>query len=602
MFFVVDETLTADPVFGPLIQHVTAAKTAEGTGPVLAELEREGLLDPGARNRLEADRLQTYKGGGDAETAIAGLMGEIARLPLRDDHSFTVFLSGAHDAGAADEVPQGRALGLDMMPRRFGDRRAAVIFPREVMASCRRQIDRAAHAGAEFDYVAHRLTFTILHELGHLMNLPHPWQRDVFAASGMPAEPQARSWMNYGSLYPLGIANDFALAGFSGANRRNQTDAIARTNFLGALAKDVSFTTEERIHLFHAPHDRIAAGARTFVDAERQALRMQAPSTGSPLRLIIDGVTTSADGHEEVHLEDYGQLALHAMLQPPCGEVRLRLPVAEAGPTDGYPFRFGLDSLIWLFRQEFETRWTDSPPREQIRYDGALTALAPEVLRPAPHLRPETGGAPGAEWIEFVAPLPHLRTRVLMDGMIWCRSFSMQVIHITPDRRTLRSNVVRLLYDRVEEPAPFGAATTAIENILADETLPAVVEAALYYPTQPLDALPGVPELKARLATPLIREALTLHPARLGWLAWIVALLEAHRSLDAQVDSEEDRLGQLADLLALLPNARLRTMLERQVDTVGRVMSTVRSGGRIDQFKDRLTKTREDLRQRIPAI
>ncbi len=425
VFFVVDDTLLADPDLRALVEHVTAVPTVEGTGPVLSELSREGLLDPGSRRRLEADRLQTYAGGDRAEDAVAGLMGEIARLPLRDDNSFTIFLSGATDMGATDEVPLGRTLGLDMMPRRFGDRRAAIVFPRELVESCRRQIGPGADAEATFKYVAHRLTFTILHELGHLLNLPHPWQRDIFAASGMPAEPQARSWMNYASLYPLGIANDFALAGSADAGqRRKLTDKVAGANFAGELAEGVSFTREERIHLFHAPHDRIAAGARTFIDAERQALKVQAASSPSPLRLTIDGAAAIPGGGEEVRLDDYAQLTLAAMLQPPSGEVRLRLPIDDLGPVgvDGYPFRFGLDNLIWLFRQEYETLWSDAGPRAQIRYDGALMAIAPEVLRPAPHLNPDRGGAAGAEWVEFVAPLPHLRSRVLIDGLNWCRT------------------------------------------------------------------------------------------------------------------------------------------------------------------------------------
>ncbi len=107
-------------------------------------------------------------------------------------------------------------------------------------------------------------------------------------------------------------------------------------------------------------------------------------------------------------------------------------------------------------------------------------------------------------------------------------------------------------------------------------------------------------ELKARLASPEISDALLSHPARLGWLARIVAHLGLHQNLDAQLRTEDDLLSRLPDLLRLLPNQGARDMLLRQFDTVGPVMARLRAGDRAAMFQSRLTKSREDLNQWMP--
>jgi hypothetical protein len=236
-----------------------------------------------------------------------------------DDGSYVIILCDAVDDDESDDVPLGRTLGIDRLPRRFGARKAAVVFPKEIVRSFAKQNPNveAPYTGHE-EELAYRLRFTILHELGHLLNLPHPWQRDAFSQAQMTAEPAAATWMQYGSLFPLGAANAFPVDAHEDEDQRRELrHRLAAPHFrIGGKLREARFTEQERLHIFHAPYDRISAGGRTFIDGERE-VRMQAAD--ADLELVIEGAERNADGVMQVNLPRFANLGVNSAHMPPVG-------------------------------------------------------------------------------------------------------------------------------------------------------------------------------------------------------------------------------------------------------------------------------------------
>ena len=104
----------------------------------------------------------------------------------------------------------------------------------------------------------------ILHELAHLLNIPHPWQRQIGHRLLGEADPSTSSVTTYGPWNPIGPPLS------SYANTMESDDRFAylsgRRETFTALTSHSSYDAAEWRFIRHAPLDHIAQGGRTFVD------------------------------------------------------------------------------------------------------------------------------------------------------------------------------------------------------------------------------------------------------------------------------------------------------------------------------------------------
>jgi hypothetical protein len=169
---------------------------------------------------------------------------------------------------------------------------------------------RIAEIDRQREYV-----FTVVHEVGHALNLLHSFDK---------ARPSALSWMNYPHLYPRGYE---ANSGYNGSSEfwRQFPD---------------SFDKEELHHLHHASPREIAAGGFAFGAYEEGASRpiggiseprLTRPG-GNPLRAIGGVDLTVSPLKREYH---FGEPVFVRVGLKNEGDRALHIPDA-LDPTDGY--------------------------------------------------------------------------------------------------------------------------------------------------------------------------------------------------------------------------------------------------------------------------
>jgi hypothetical protein len=136
--------------------------------------------------------------------------------------------------------------------------------------------------------IARELMHVCVHELGHVFNLPHCWQRSLDRPS-FPSRPDAQSWMNYPERFPGGASAYWSRFAFE-------------------------FDKYELIHLRHAFRDNVIMGGEPFGssgaynrvedwDSEQQdrglRLKLLAPRTlaqGVPVTVGLELSTTAKEG------------------------------------------------------------------------------------------------------------------------------------------------------------------------------------------------------------------------------------------------------------------------------------------------------------------
>ena len=543
----------------------------------LRKAMQEAKLFGTLADRDDSDRARKIKfveaaeEGADADEIFQAYWEEVSTRPLKNSFTYRVFLSAADDEPGADLIPLGRTLGLNPTFRRQGTRQAAVIFPKEIVASYERQYDAFKFddgpANPDFEdhmnRLAFRVTFAIMHELAHMLNLPHPWQRAVFKESGMLSEPQALSWTNYGSFYPFGAANDFVYQRIKDQEERRRKASLRSRDTLDSDLCKAEFTAQEKMHLYHAAHDRIASGGRTFVDAERPELAMQPPvSNGArthQLELRLDG-QTDIDGVPTVTAQQYLFLPPSTTYQPLTGIVRLKWVASKDDPIDAdRVFRFGAGNLFLLVRQEFDFKWPYNETRATKIYEPGFALLDRRIVRPAPNLGvqkvdlTEADGTAAFCHHIYSAPLPLIPSRFFFDDFGGSTGFTMQALMISENEETIYSNQVLIRHEQNREPKPFGDQGDAVGTLLQSAMLPALADAALYYQKSDLNK---VSEVKALLDILLSDPIGTLVENRedLLWLAQLRAFVreraffnEAFRAArtDGQPDMIRDEVSGL---------------------------------------------------------
>ena len=262
-----------------------------------------------------------------------------------DPYSYAVLFS------SADEESFGTVLELNneqapLAKVRFG----AIIFLRPIV---RRILEQKPWEYWR-DHLSEIVAFvreTYIHEVGHLLNLPHTWQRGWFETPAMEGNSADMSIMTYGSRFPLG--------NFATADRYRRADGkksvirqyalddsiMAKTRAL----KETRFTPNEVRWLRHAPFDHISPGGPFFNARSTGDLQLGPKGGSSDFELSLELWDTQCD--KGVHVlesavsSDFNRQAIF-------GEVVLKV-TAEAAAKYPFHFAFQAPSLSLLMRAEY---------------------------------------------------------------------------------------------------------------------------------------------------------------------------------------------------------------------------------------------------------
>ena len=209
-----------------------------------------------------------------------------------DPYTFVILFSSKHDRS------YGTVPNLDRSKYPLSKVRAgAIVFVDKIIEEYKKK-EKARNGGGEIFWQEepHRteieriINRTYVHELGHLLNLPHTWQRGQFPSPPLPSNPAARTWMAYGSRFPLG---DFMIT-----SRKKLTDGDeeemevlkqedSRIATEDAL-RDVTFSDTEERWIWHAPFDHVSPGGPYFSQKPRAPLTLHSPTDVSDFELKLE--------------------------------------------------------------------------------------------------------------------------------------------------------------------------------------------------------------------------------------------------------------------------------------------------------------------------
>ena len=484
-----------------------------------------------------------------------------------DPYRYTTLLTTlVHKKGVSGVVP-----GLDGARPAQKPRNGAIVYIKQIVDNQLARHDLTAKTyfderGQPRDTFA-KLTATIeqrirlfyMHELGHMMNLPHPWQRDVFSTPELPAQPAARSLMNYGSLYPLG-----RLMEISRRRKTSDEDELTRLlradsdrSFAGPL-KNTIYTKVEVQWIRHAPFDFFVPGDNVFTQDLREDPRLAPPTSDKrPLLLDIWDAETDPDGTHVLsrrRSEDRTR-------QPVFGRVTFRVLPQFIG-ENYVPFTFQSPALTLAVRGEYDSR---SDP-DVIKFvqavplpfeaDNGLTGPDFAAATREVTIR-------GRVYQEFSCAIPLLQHPFFESftqnnpGFRPPDAFTLQVILRTSPRveggypQTFRSNKLRITFKR---PAVRGGQSAAPHpRILDHPEMPLLAEALgtfanggdiaglrRHHPHNYEAVVTPIKTLVADIKSLPLQEASTATPRFLRYLQNRLGDTEQTRALLAKSDAPDD--------------------------------------------------------------
>lgn len=396
----------------------------------------------GPRIALEITRGAPLVGDADSEERLTRL------APADDPLCYRMILSTEDCDGAFGTTP-GMTTGVQHMHNRLG----AVVQVAAIIAKARQEADDPETIKKQ---AAAEIRRIVLHELAHLMNLPHPWQRGRFDPLDLASDPASISVTNYPSLYPHGILARYVRQR-TAQNRqqwREMAWAEAGAAQSGALA-ELAFDAPEILHLRHAAYGQIAAGYSAFVDSLREEARFgEERSVGWALELLIEDC-------DPMILTGNPPGASHA---PLWGKVR----IARKGATGAAQCCFSSGTLRWIFQPK----------------DAAGQPLAAPCWGPLPRWPrglPDWPALSARIWAQGLIaedcnlaeqdlPLPLPRT--FWNALALARSMDVQALFLPHSGAPIYSNRV------TRQCTPATEDMSALVPILADPLLPALVAIA----------------------------------------------------------------------------------------------------------------------------
>lgn len=178
----------------------------------------------------------------------------LTNLPLREEDV-------GHICDHEADVTIGTAFGLGEHQHRFRSRYAAAVnVDRTILLS-----EGRGPRGLEgVKRQAWMLRSTCLHELGHLFNLPHPWQRLLAHQLLGPSTPAGLTVMHYPFSYPFGPTGK--MIDLADADEEAVAQAFNDALLRMERASIPMLTPKEHLFLRHAPLNHIAQGGHSFLD------------------------------------------------------------------------------------------------------------------------------------------------------------------------------------------------------------------------------------------------------------------------------------------------------------------------------------------------
>lgn len=485
---------------------------------------------------IEVVSVEKIEGGKVFGKPVQGsLDGYLRALDAPPEHPFTfdMFYSGLNDVENENVIPQGRVPGLSNPVQTHQNRTVAAIFPHEIVSSYINAynaqnptpFDRTKASEDDIKAVGYRIRFAALHELAHLLNLPHPWQRNLFGPALGQSEPHAKSWTNYGAFYPLGSVMDYYFASIKDERTRGHARSVrSDTAFKTVLSQDagVDFTRREKMQLFHAPFDQIAAGQRAFSDSRRAKLKIKTnPTMGSlMMKIALDADPDRFDKSDDRTVfrpKHYTNGTLKTLYEPLTGTVVMRGAADDAqGAGHDLDFRFGSGRLFLMCRRESRDPWSDIGRGGSYEYKlkpirlggrGGINQLQTAQMTNLPNGQ-----------IEFRTQLPVLRPGWLHDHPGGGHDFTFQTIYLPKVGRPVYSWPIFVSYEPDDVSPIFGAATDQVSSILKNKQLSELMQTIRYtddFNGQSDD--PDTQELLALLRDPALTQAIQGR-ADLKWL------------------------------------------------------------------------------------
>ncbi len=249
---------------------------------------------------------------------------------------------------------QGGVPTLDHHDTTHRHRFAAVIYVDSIVDAYMAQVEGnwTDHKEALIQKIQH----VYVHELGHLLNIPHTWQRGHFANPTLSPDPDAVSWMGYGSRFPLGGFMETSRnwlakkTGVKALKLRNQYSHKVNEEVL----KNPKFTDEEEVWIKHAPFDHVTPGGPYFTMRDRNPLMLRGATKPNKwvgfvsLEVELKDAPKDKEGVHELSKGAHGNV----LRQPLFGTVTLKVTRDFA---KNYPIHFAFQSpmLSLLVRAEY---------------------------------------------------------------------------------------------------------------------------------------------------------------------------------------------------------------------------------------------------------
>ena len=349
----------------------------------------------------------------------------------------------------------GRAYGLLGGQNRFRTRFGAIVHINKIAE----EVPDLGPGIDEVEALRRVILHHIMHELGHLLNLPHCWERERgFRILGGPA-PDLDSYMNYASSWPFGSASSSHYADIQEPPKEARRSAQRLRYFnqvgLSGSIRTRGFDEAERAFISHAPFDQIAQGGRTFLDAILPEPAFLPPSQGTP-RLEIGSRSAGAFHPVElIELWHWRSRDRSTVCFPPIPAlVRFTPPPGSAISDD---FRFESGALQLLIRPFYgDQRPAHEPAPRTVAFDPSrsLELVRPIVQRPNEVLLP---------WMT----LDDVMAYYLDNPVV----FDLQVVYFRDSDTSHASNIVRVSF---QEPRTHPASSREFRRLVEELNLQAL--------------------------------------------------------------------------------------------------------------------------------
>ncbi|MEM9224082.1 MAG: hypothetical protein AAGB11_17000 [Pseudomonadota bacterium] len=435
------------------------------------EYLRRTLRDTGSR--IYGEALQ--EGGFTAaQNVVLEASSETTELELLSHYQWTdnpyVFAVLLTTMEPNKEGRLGVVLGLDGSGLLHKSRFGAVVYVKEVVDG---YLEREQRGGIE-NYLEHlpalarRIRHFYIHELGHMMNLPHPWQRDEYAMPSLPANPAARSWMNYGSRFPLGLFMDRSRTWASEGDQATASELklVDSERNADAALFEPGFTAEETRWLHHAPFNHFTPGGRYYTEQFVEKLKMNAPTTirngwhpkYTPLKIDLWDRAAADDGYIDFWRSSSGIVRRQSVF----GEVTFRIDKRFL-EEQLFHFTFQAPMLLLLVRSEYPdgkrpdaTRTTRVAPVVRLPFEAKLAARGadlPQASLGEVVARVAVQGEEDGKFVVFRRFLPLLRQEFFDEFAPKAHHFTAQAVLRTYPKgkigqQVIFSNKVRIRFSK----------------------------------------------------------------------------------------------------------------------------------------------------------